>query len=124
MPPSKVSEDIAEMKTSLQFLCHSFDEIKVSNKKLQDALIEMNKSNDTMNKRIDLLESQTTIEGRILINQVLTTGIFPDKLKIAKVIPVYEKGEKQFSVIIGLYHFYQLFQKYLKKIFLNNYHLI
>ena len=58
MPPSKVSEDIAEMKTSLQFLCHSFDEIKVSNKKLQDALLEIKKSNDTMNKRIDLLESK------------------------------------------------------------------
>ena len=58
MPPSKVSEDIAEMKTSLQFLCHSFDEIKVSNKKLQDALLEMKKNNDTMNKRIDLLESK------------------------------------------------------------------
>ena len=58
MPPSKVTEDIAEMKTSLQFLCHSFNEIKVSNKKLQDALLEMKKNNDTMNKRIDLLESK------------------------------------------------------------------
>jgi len=25
---------------------------------------------------------------------VLTTGIFPDKLQIAKVIPVYTKGEQ------------------------------
>ena len=58
MPPSKVSEDIAEMKSSLQFLCKSFDEIKVSNKQLKDALLEMKKSNDTMNKRIDLLESK------------------------------------------------------------------
>ena len=46
------------MKTSLQFLCHSFDEIKVSNKKLQDALLEMKISNDTMNKSIDQLESK------------------------------------------------------------------
>ena len=65
MPPSKVSEDIAEMKTSLQFLCHSFDEIKVSNKKLQDALLEMKKNNDTMNKRIDQLESTQVKDDHI-----------------------------------------------------------
>ena len=31
----------------------------------------------------------------MLINQVLNTGIFPDKLQIAKVIPIYKKGEPQ-----------------------------
>ena len=29
----------------------------------------------------------------LVINQSLNTAIFPDKLKIAKVIPVYKKGE-------------------------------
>ena len=28
------------------------------------------------------------------MNQILTTGIFPDKLKIAKVIPLFKKGDK------------------------------
>ena len=49
---------------------------------------------------------------------MLTTGISPDKLKIAKVIPVYKKESKQYLVIIDQYHFYQLFQKYWETIIL------
>ena len=29
----------------------------------------------------------------IVINQVLSNGIFPDKLKIAKVVPIFKKGD-------------------------------
>ena len=45
-------------------------------------------------KLLKILEPAITKSLTLLINQVLTTGIFPDKLKIAKVIPVYKKGEK------------------------------
>ena len=30
----------------------------------------------------------------LIVSQMLTTGIFPDKLKIAKVIPLFKKGDK------------------------------
>ena len=31
----------------------------------------------------------------LLINQVFNTGIFPDRLKLAKVIPVFKKGDSK-----------------------------
>ena len=31
----------------------------------------------------------------LIINQSLNSGIFPDKLKIAKVTPIFKKGDKQ-----------------------------
>jgi len=39
-----------------------------------------------------------------IINMSFNTGVFPDKLKIARVIPVYKKGE-HFLTIIVPYHF-------------------
>ena len=37
---------------------------------------------------VGIIEPELTKSLTLLINQVLITGIFPDKLKIAKVIPV------------------------------------
>ena len=31
----------------------------------------------------------------IIINQSLYTGIFPDKIKLAKILPLYKKGENE-----------------------------
>ena len=32
----------------------------------------------------------------VIINQSLNTGIFPEKLKVAKVLPLYKKGDEHF----------------------------
>ena len=39
------------------------------------------------------LKPALTKSLRLITNQIRTTGIFPDKLKIAKVVPIYKKGE-------------------------------
>jgi hypothetical protein len=70
-------------------------------------------------KLLIILEPALTKFLALLTNQVLPTGIFPDKLKIAKVIPVYKNESKRYLVIIDQYHFYQLFQKYWKMILLK-----
>ena len=43
-------------------------------------------------KRIKILDLSICTDRTALVNESFMTGIFPDKLKIAKVIPVFKKG--------------------------------
>ena len=57
----------------------------------------------------------------MIINQSLLTGIFPEKLKIAKVIPLYKKGDR---LIMGNYRpisFLPAISNYLKRSYTNSY---
>ena len=55
----------------------------------------------------------------ILIKQSLCSGIFPSKLKLAKVIPLYKKKINESLVITGQYLCYLQYLRYLKKLHLN-----
>ena len=50
-----------------------------------------------------------------IVNQTLSTGIFPDRRKIAKLIPIYEKGDsllaENYRPISLLSSFLKIFEK-------------
>ena len=60
----------------------------------------------------------------LIINQSLTTGIFPDELKIAKVLPVHKNTKLQQWTTIDQYHHYQLYLRFLKRQLIFNYRII
>ena len=64
-------------------------------------------------KLLKILESHISVHLSCLINESFARGIFPDKLKIAKVIPVFKKGltKSNYRPISLL----SIFSKYLKK---------
>ena len=51
----------------------------------------------------------------LIVNQSLKTGIFPDKLKLAKITPIFKKGNKHICETIDPFQYYLLSQKFLKK---------
>ena len=63
----------------------------------------------------------------LIINQSSMTGIFPDQLKIAKVLPVHKKDETTAMDVyrpISLGTYYQLYLKFLKRQLIFNYLII
>ena len=45
-----------------------------------------------VSKHLKVIKHETSKAITLIVNQFLNTGIFPDKLKCAKVIPIYKKG--------------------------------
>ena len=67
------------------FVSKLIDDLESKNSREYDGL------SNTLLKSIELnLVKPITL----IVNQMLTTGIFPDKLNIAKVIPLFKKGDK------------------------------
>ncbi len=98
VPHDKSFKDYLKNRYNLKFTFQNIDEENV------DQLI--NKLSPKTSFGFDgvsskLLKSiKTTIIKpiTIIINQMINTGIFPDKLKIAKIIPIFEKDdESQFT---------------------------
>ena len=55
----------------------------------------------------------------ILCNWSLTSGVFPDKLKIAKIIPLFKSGDKHLLTNYRPVSILPQFSKILEKVFYN-----
>ena len=93
-PPNCSHKDYLKMDIGTNFKFNTVTEAKVQN--IIEQLNSRSSSgydglSTSLLKKIKLVISRplTTI-----INQSLNTGIFPDKLKLAKIIPVHKKGSK------------------------------
>ena len=60
------------------------DKLKSKNSQSHDGL---------SSKHLKVIKHETSKTITLIVNQSLNTGIFPDKLKCAKVIPIYKKGD-------------------------------
>ena len=69
------------------------------------------------NIRADLIKcvaSEIAKPLSIIFNASLSSGIFPDELKVAKVVPIYKKITIKNLVITGLFLFFHVFLRFLK----------
>ena len=73
------------------------------------------------NKLLKCVKNEIAKPLTFIINQTLRTGCYPDKLKIARVRPLYKKGDKQGIVNYRPISICLLFQKKLKKLYTHSY---
>ena len=71
----------------------------ISNKTVRDIIINLNSKHsagfdDISTILLKKLEPLLSEPLQIIINQSLNNGIFPDKLKMAKIFPIFKKGNK------------------------------
>ena len=57
----------------------------------------------------------------VIFNQCIEQGIFPDNLKIGKVVPIFKSGKRKTLGTIDLYHYCQHLQESLKDCSTGNY---
>ncbi len=94
VPEGKNYKQYLNNKLNLNFKFKTVDTEQIS--KIIDKLKPKTSSgyDGISTKLLQTIKSAILKPITIIINQMLTTGIFPDKLKIAKVSPVYKKDDE------------------------------
>ena len=83
----------------------------------------------TSNTLLKVIKASISQSLTIMINQMLTTGIFPDVFKVSKVISLYKKGDSSLlvhillsgsQIIIGPYRYCLPYQRFFRKLSTTN----
>ena len=75
-------------ETRLQFKCITDNDTQKAIDKLENK-----SSSGISNKLLKLLKMELSKSLTLIINQMITTGIFPDSFKISKITPLFKKGD-------------------------------
>ena len=82
---------LPSIKTRFQFKCFTDGDTRLAIDKLENK----NSSGHygISNKLLKLLKFELSKSLTLIINQRITTGVFPDSLKVSKIIPLFKKGD-------------------------------
>ena len=110
------------------FTFHPIDNIDTK-RMIKNVKLSKSKGHDGISSEVlKLIINEISSSITLIINQTLTTGIFPDKLKIAKVVPIFKKDSKKefqnYRPISGLPVISKIFESVihnqLNEYFINN----
>ena len=73
------------------------------------------------NRLLKIASSAISSQLAVIFNQCIEQGIFPDDLKIGKVVPIFKSGKKKTLGTIDLYQYCQHLQESLRDFSINNY---
>ena len=73
------------------------------------------------NHLLKIASPATSSQLAVLFSQCIEQGIFPDDLKIGKVVPIFKSGKKKTLGPIDLYQYCQHLQESLKDCSIRNY---
>ena len=114
---SKIPQNNNDYKSYLPDITTLFDEQDLTEQELKEAVASLkpNKSPGCDSIHVNVIKAiyeELKIPLFYIFDQSLKSGIFPDKLKIVKVFPIYKSGKSMCYQIAGRYLFFRVFQKY------------
>ena len=82
---------LLSIETRFQFRCITDGDTRLAIDKLEN---KNSSGHDGISKKLlKLLKFELSKSLTLIINQMITTGVLPDSLKVSKIIPLFKKGD-------------------------------